>query len=145
MLSEDPLVKEYNIEAERSAENSRYAVVRAEMEKRYRGRCDITALSQRKSDSGITELTEETVIEDMPCLLSFEGLRVAESTETAAKTYQRAKLFISPDIRVASGSKVTVRQDGMEREYVMSGIPAVYPTHREIMLKSDEGKGSEGE
>lgn len=136
MLSENSLVREYNIAAERSAANSRFAFARAAIESEYRGVCDVTVFSQTKdAGTGITRVEEEVVLRDMPCRLSFEGLKSAESTETAARVSQRAKLFISPDIRIKSGSKVTVRQDGLEREFAMSGIPAVYPTHQEIILR----------
>ncbi len=136
MLSENSLVREYNIAAERSAANSRFAFARAAIESEYRGVCDVTVFSQTKdAGTGITRIAEEVVLRDMPCRLSFEGLKSAENTETAARVSQRAKLFISPDIRIKSGSRVTVRQDGLEREFAMSGIPAVYPTHQEIMLR----------
>jgi len=141
------LAREYNIAAERSAANSRFAYARATIESEYRGACDITVFSQTKdTDTGITRVAEEVVLRDMPCRLSFEGLKSAESTETAARVSQRAKLFISPDIKIMSGSKITVRQDGLERKFAMSGIPAVYPTHQEVMLRllSDfSGEGGE--
>ncbi len=149
MLSEDPLVtlaREYNIAAERSTANSRFAFARAAIESEYRGVCDITVFSQTKdTETGITRVAEEAALRDMPCRLSFEGLKSAEQTETAAKVSQRAKLFISPDIKIKSGSKITVRQDGLEREFAMSGIPAVYPTHQEIMLRLAADYGGEGD
>ncbi len=146
MLSENSLVKEYNIAAERSAANSRFAFARAAIESEYRGTCDITVFSQTKdTDTGITRVSEEVVLRDMPCRVSFEGLKSAEDTETAARVSQRAKLFISPDIRIPSGSRVTVRQDGLEREFAMSGIPAVYPTHQEVMLRLLAEYSGEGE
>ncbi len=136
MLPENPLVREYNIAAERSAANSRFAFARAAIESEYRGVCDVTVFSQTKdNETEITRVAEEVVLRDMPCRLSFEGLKSAEQTETAARVSQRAKLFISPEIRIPSGSRITVRQDGSEREFAMSGIPAIYPTHQEVMLR----------
>lgn len=136
MLSENSLVREYNIAAERSAANSRFAFARAAIESEYRGVCDIAVTAQTENpETGITQLSEEVVLREQPCRLSFESLKNAENTETAARVSQRAKLFISPDIKILSGSKITVTQDGLTREFAASGIPAVYPTHQEIMLR----------
>lgn len=44
------------------------------------------------------------------------------------------KLFISPDVAIKAGSKIIVTQHGRTTEYSNSGVPAVYPTHQEIML-----------
>lgn len=52
---------------------------------------------------------------------------------------QSVKLFISPDIVIKAGSKIIVTQHGRTTEYSNSGVPAVYPTHQEIMLTLFEG------
>ena len=49
------------------------------------------------------------------------------------------KLFISPDVLIKAGSKIIVTQHGRTTEYSNSGVPAVYPTHQEIMLTLFEG------
>ena len=45
------------------------------------------------------------------------------------------KLFISSDIVIKSGSKLTVTQTGVTTAYTGSGVPAVYPTHQETILE----------
>ncbi len=147
MLSENPLVtqvREYNREAGGS-DKSRLDFVRAVIESEYRGLCDVRALVQETDGAGIVRTSEEIVLRDQPCRLSFENLKITEQTETAGKISQRAKLFISPDIKIRTGSVITVKQDGMEREYAMSGVPAVYPTHQEIMLKTAAEYSGEGD
>ncbi len=147
MLSENSLVtqvREYNREAGGS-EGSRLDFVRAVIESEYRGLCDVRVLAQETDGAGIVRTSEEIVLHDQPCRLSFENLKIVEQTETAGKISQRAKLFISPDIKIKTGSVIIVRQDGMEREYAMSGVPAVYPTHQEIMLKAAAEYSGEGD
>lgn len=78
------------------------------------------------------------VLQDIPCRLSFETLKAVQQTDTAAGTAQAVKLFLSPDVTVRAGSKIIVTQDGVTREYTCSGIPAVYPTHQEILLELSE-------
>lgn len=75
------------------------------------------------------------VLVGQPCRLSFETLKTAQQTESAAAVTQVIKLFLSPEIRVKPGSKVTVTQDGVTVDYKCSGVPAVYPTHQEIILE----------
>lgn len=148
MLSENSLVtltREYNQEAGGS-DISRLSFVRTAIESEYRGLCDVKALVwETDSDTGIVTASEEIVLRDQPCRLSFESLSSVGKTETAGEISQRAKLFISPDVGIKTGSVITVRQDGMEREYAMSGVPAVYPTHQEIMLRLAAEYSGEGD
>lgn len=52
-----------------------------------------------------------------------------------AKTSQIIKLFMSPEIEIKPGAKITVTQAGVTETYECSGTPAVYETHQEIILK----------
>lgn len=76
-----------------------------------------------------------TVIENQPCHLSFETLKSAVQSESAAAVTQTIKLFVSPDVVIKPGSKITVTQAGITTDYTCSGIPAVYETHQEIILE----------
>lgn len=134
MLSENSLVKQYNIAAEETAAKTHYAFARAAIEREYCGVCDIRSVTKAVNSEGITECTEQLIIENQPCRLSFERIKSAESTETAANFCQSAKLYIAPEISVPNGSLVTVWQNGVTRVYNCSGA-AVYPTHQEIMLE----------
>lgn len=81
---------------------------------------------------------EIEVIKEEPCRLSFETLKADEEANPAQKVVQDTKLFLRPDIVVKEGSKIVVKHNGREDIYARSGIPAVYVTHQEIMLKPFE-------
>ena len=83
----------------------------------------------------LTKQKEVVTLENQPCRLSFETLQSAVQTSSAATVAQVTKLFLSPDVEVKPGSKLTVTQDGVTTDYTRSGVPAVYPTHQEIILE----------
>lgn len=70
-----------------------------------------------------------------PCKLSFETIAATVQTDTAAALSQGTKVFLSPDVSIKAGSKLTVTQNGVTTAYKSSGVPAVYSTHQEIMLE----------
>lgn len=109
---------------------------RKALEQTYMGVCTIIEYHE-VTDEVTKESSEEevAVVKEQPCSLSFETIAAASQTETAAAITQGVKLFLSPDIRVKSGSKIIVTQDGVTDEYSVSGKPAVYSTHQEIMLE----------
>lgn len=97
----------------------------------------VTVTEHKKVKDPITKLTEYqdvVVLSDQPCKVSFEKINTAIQSESAATVAQITKLFISPDITIKAGSKITVTQTGITTDYTCSGIPAVYQTHQEIML-----------
>ena len=86
----------------------------------------------------ITTEKDVAVLEDEPCRLSYSSVSAVDQTESAAKTAQVTKLFLSPDVQIKPGAKITVTQAGAVRTFECSGVPAVYPTHQEIVLKLAE-------
>ena len=109
---------------------------RRAVERMYTGTCMVTEHQKVKSGaSKLVTYADKVVLEDQPCRLSFKGLDSAQQTESAAGIAQVIKLFLAPDIAVRPGSKVTVTQDGVTADYRCSGVPAVYPTHQEIILE----------
>ena len=52
---------------------------------------------------------------------------------------QSVKLFLPSAIVIKEGSKITVSREGREFVYASSGVPALYPTHQEIMLELFKG------
>ena len=97
----------------------------------------LTVTEHQKVKDEVTKLTgykDVIVIDGQPCKLSFESLKTAIQSESAATVAQTTKLFVSPDVRIKAGSKLTVAQDGVTTDYTCSGIPATYPTHQEIIL-----------
>lgn len=102
----------------------------------YEGLCTIIAYrGERNEDTGLSGMVEEVSAAGVPCRLSFEKLAAAAQSETGAAVTQGVKLFLAPEVRVKSGSKIIVTQEGVTSEYQASGVPAVYPTHQEIMLE----------
>lgn len=82
----------------------------------------------------ITSFEDVTVLEGQPCRLSFSKNTSVVQSDSAASVAQIIKLFISPDITIKPGSKITVIQNGVTTDYTYSGVPAIYATHQEIML-----------
>ena len=108
---------------------------RKAIEATYFGTLTVTEMQKVKDEeSKLTKKEEVVTLENQPCRLSFETLKSADQTVSAANITQVTKLFISPDVEIKPGSKLTVTQDGVTTAYVRSGFPAVYPTHQEIIL-----------
>lgn len=115
-------------------------IYRQAIESTYTGLCTIIEYHYEKNSvTKISNKTEVTVFDSVPCRLSFESLNTAGKTETAAGITQGVKLFLSPDITVNSGSKIIVKQNGVTTVYCASGVPAVYPTHCEVPLELFRG------
>ncbi|MBS5515459.1 MAG: hypothetical protein KHX50_07785 [Roseburia intestinalis] len=115
------------------------AMARKAQEETYDGKCTVTEFQPIKdSRTKITSEKEVVVLEDEPCRLSYSNVSAVDQTEAAAKTAQVTKLFLSPDTQIKSGSKIAVTQAGITRAYECSGVPAVYPTHQEIVLTLSE-------
>lgn len=115
------------------------ALARKAQEATYDGRC--TVMEHQKVKDPKTKITTEkevAVLEDEPCRLSYSSVSAVDQTESAAKTAQVTKLFLSPDVMIMPGSKITVMQSSVTRDYEASGVPAVYPTHQEIVVKLSE-------
>lgn len=108
---------------------------RKAIEATYFGTLMVTEMQKVKDErSKLTKDEPVVVLKDQPCRLSFEKLQTAVQAESAATITQVTKLFVSPDISINAGSKITVTQDGVTIDYTRSGVPAIYPTHQEIML-----------
>jgi len=109
---------------------------RKAQESQYFGTMTVTERGKVMDErSKLTKEQDVVVLVGQPCKLSFENLRTAQQTESAAGITQIIKLFLAPEIRVNPGSKVTVEQDGVTADYRCSGVPAVYSTHQEIILE----------
>ena len=101
------------------------------------GYCGIaTVVEHRKIVDGnhLTNYQDVVVLENQACKLSYESIKQSTQGESAVEVTQAIKLFISPDVAIKPGSKITVTQSGVTEDYTCSGVPAVYPTHQEIIL-----------
>lgn len=109
---------------------------RKAIEATYFGTLTVREMQKVKDDATkLTTQKEVVTLENIPCRLSFETLQAAVQTSSVATVTQGTKLFVSPDIEIKPGSKLTVTQDNVTTDYVRSGVPAVYPTHQEVMLE----------
>lgn len=109
---------------------------RKAIEVTYFGTLTVTERKKEKDErSKLTKDVEVVVLENQPCKLSFEKLQTAIQSDSAATITQVTKLFVSPDISINAGSKITVSQDNVTTDYTCSGVPAIYPTHQEIILE----------
>ncbi len=111
-------------------------IAKKAIESTYIGKCTVIEYADVIDDNTkITCKKEVTVFEKQPCRISFEKNVAAIQTDTTAEISQNIKLFLSPDMTIKAGSKVIVEQNGITEEYISSGVPAVYISHQEIMLK----------
>lgn len=112
------------------------AAARKAQEKLYDGICTITEYRKVKDEkTKLCSMKEVVALEGQPCRISFSKISQVVQNEVAASTTQGIKLFLSPDVIIQPGSKITVTQNGVTTDYISSGVPAVYATHQEIMLE----------
>lgn len=85
--------------------------------------------------NGRTEPVEKVTASDLPCRISHQTVKSTEPTEEAALVAQTVTLYIDPSVDIPEGSKVTVTQNGVTRDYERSGKPVVYTCHQEVPLE----------
>jgi hypothetical protein len=108
--------------------------VRAAIEAQYTDKCDVIEYQPYTKENKATGNHDVTVFQQKPCKLSYTVLKNNAETDTAEKLIQSVKLFISPDLDIKPGSKISVTHNGRTTAYKNSGMPGVYPTHQEIPL-----------
>ena len=108
--------------------------VRKAVESLYDGICTITEYQKIKKENKSTAFDEVVVLENQPCRMSFKTVTPTNQTGTASDVTQAITVYLSPDIVVKPGSKLTITQNGVSTEYKSSGKSAVYSSHQEIPL-----------
>ena len=109
--------------------------MREAIESMYDGRCTVTEMQSVKDPkTGIVKQTPVIVLTDQPCRLSHKSAETTTVANGVAVQNRTIKLFISPDIEIKPGSKITIKQNGLTADYKRSGLPAVYESHQEINL-----------
>lgn len=88
----------------------------------------------KDEESKLVSDQEVVTLEDEPCRLSFSSIVPVAQSKSVASVAQTVKLFISPDVQIKPGSKISVTQCGVTTDYTFSSAPAIYPTHQEIVL-----------
>lgn len=106
----------------------------------WTGRATVTVLVGKLNPAnGRTEPTESVTVSDAPCRISHSTVKSTQPSEEAAAVVQSVTLYIDPSVDIPEGSKVTITQNGVTRDFARSGKPAVYTTHQEISLELFKG------
>lgn len=106
------------------------------LRKLWNGLCDIYIREVSINPvNGRNEAIEILKFQNQPCRLSFSSISSASESNSTALVQQTTKLFISKDIKIPPGSKIVITQEGETEVYQMSGKPAVYSCHQEVMLE----------
>ena len=113
--------------------------VRKAIERSYNGLCTVSTYEEYTKPNGSTAHQETTQHVDLPCQLSFSTSDSTDQYGNASDVSQKTKVFLSPDVVIKAGSKLTVTQNGRTTVYSNSGEPAVYNTHQEIALELFDG------
>lgn len=114
--------------------------VRKAIEDTYIGTCDVIEYRKtRNEENKQNEYSEEVVLSNKKCRLSFETINNTNQTSTTNNAIQIVKLFIAPELNIKKGSKIIVTQNNRTTAYKNSGQPAIYETHQEIVLDLFEG------
>lgn len=102
----------------------------------WHGRATITALDRVTNPAnGRAEPQERVIAADLPCRISHTTVKSTEASEEAAVVAQSVTLYIEPSVDIPEGSKITVAQNGVTKEYERSGKSAVYTCHQEVPLE----------
>ena len=112
--------------------------VRKALEQGYIGTFTVTEHKKVTKPNHTTGFSDVEVLVDQPCRLSF-STNPPTSNGDVPEINQTVKLFFAPEITIKEGSKITVTQNGVTTEYKQSGTPAVYSTHKEILLELFRG------
>lgn len=110
------------------------------IESMYEDTMTVTEYVKSKNEkTKLTEFEEVVVLEGQACKLSYQQVTQATQSDSAVSITQVIKLFLAPEVEIKEGSKITVTtKAGIIQNYKQSGIPAVYPTHQEIVLEAFE-------
>lgn len=112
------------------------------LQRLYNGRADVYEYKMVKDEkTKLTKSQEVKVFEQIPCRVSHKRIYPVQSNQNVPTAQMEIKLFLSNIYTIEPGSKIVVTQNTRERVYQSSGIPAVYSSHQEIILKELKGFG----
>lgn len=97
----------------------------------------VTIVEHQKIEDEDTKLIsyeDVTIVVDQPCRLSYKNVEQGVSTTATTKIAQKIKLFLSPSVAIAAGSKLVISHLGETVDFSPSGIPAIYVTHQEVVV-----------
>lgn len=116
---------------------SKIKMVREIAEKLYEDTMTITEMQKIVRPNHSTGFSPVDVVTDRPCRISFNSIPSA-SGDPAGVT-ESVKLFYSPDITIAEGSRITVTHKGVTSHFKRSGAEARYASHNEVNLEIFDG------
>lgn len=96
----------------------------------YRHKCDVIEMKSQKGE--INNTMPVTVLENIPCRISFSSSPANSRGKEVSSTGQKARLFLAPDVNIKAGSRIIVSGEGFKTEYECAGTAAVYESHQEI-------------
>lgn len=106
----------------------------------WEGKATITVLEGVLNPAnGRTESQERVLASDQPCRISHNTVTSTEPHEGAAQVLQTVTLHIDPSVEIPEGSKITVTQKGVTKDYERSGKAAVFTYHQEVPLELFQG------
>ena len=113
---------------------------KAAVQRLWTGKATVTVREGVLNEAnGRTEPVERVLVEGAACRISHKTVTATEPSEEAAKTVQTVTLYIDPSVDIPEGSKITVTQNKVTRDYERSGTQAVYTVHQEVPLELWEG------
>ena len=109
---------------------------RKAIESTYEDSCNVFELLDiYDENSKQTTKKEVIVLENQSGKISYKTVSKNEETETGSEKSQVIEMFISPDIKIKSGSKIEVTHRGIKTVYKNSGEPSIYETQQTIILE----------
>lgn len=89
--------------------------------------------------NGSTGFEEVTVLENVPCKLSFSTLQAVNQNDTNATIVQVVKVFCDPALNINAGSKLVIEHNEQTLPFSQSGEPGRFTNHQEIVLVTFRG------
>lgn len=116
------------------------AAYKKEIQSLWDGRATVTVLDGvLNPTNGRTEPVGRVTASGLPCRITHNTVKSTEPDNEAALVAQTVTLLIDPSVDIPEGSKITVTQNGVTKDYERSGKPAVYTCHQEIPLELWKG------
>lgn len=110
------------------------------VESLYDGVCTVTEHQKTVKTNKSTTFADVVVLSEQPCRISYSTITdISPNDNESSSVKQVTKLFISPDVTIQTGSKISVTQHNVTTDYKSSGQPAIYQTHQEIILELFKG------
>lgn len=113
-------------------------MVREALESLYTGVLMVTESVKVRKDNKSTSFEDVVTLEGVPCRLSIKTLSSNNPSDKGHNLRQQIKVFLTPDVVIKPGSRLTITQNNVTRSYKYSGAPMVYSCHQEIILEVDE-------